>query len=71
MIVEFGRDLELKIQPGFEVAKVLRNLCSSFQASEAQVVCESDADSVQGDFDHSNLPTRSVDVRRGHQVQTE
>lgn len=55
MIVELGREIELKIQPGFEVAKVLRNLCSSFQANEAQVVCESNADSIQGDFDHSKL----------------
>jgi signal transduction histidine kinase len=55
MIVELGREIELKRQPGFEVAKVLRNLCSNFQQSEAQVVCESDADSIQGDFDHSKL----------------
>jgi len=55
MIVELGREVELKIQPGFEVAKVLRNLCSSFQENEAQVVCESNADSIQGDFDHSKL----------------
>ena len=55
MIVELGREIELKIQPGFEVAKVLRNLCSSFQENEAQVVCESNAESIQGDFDHSKL----------------
>ena len=54
-IVEFGREMELKKQPGFEVSKVLRNLCASFQESEAQVVCESDADSIQGEFDHSRL----------------
>jgi signal transduction histidine kinase len=54
-IVEFGRDMELKKQPGFEVSKVLRSLCSSFQDSEAQVVCESDAESIQGEFDHSRL----------------
>jgi signal transduction histidine kinase len=55
MIVEFGREIELKKQPGFEVAKVLRNLCSAFQEGEAQVVCESDADSIQGEFDHSKI----------------
>jgi light-regulated signal transduction histidine kinase (bacteriophytochrome) len=55
MIVEFGREIELKKQPGFEVAKVLRNLCSSFQESDAQVVCESNAESVQGDVDHSKV----------------
>jgi signal transduction histidine kinase len=55
LIGEFGREIELKKQPGFEVAKVLRNLCSSFQDGEAEVVCESNADSIQGDFDHSKL----------------
>ena len=55
MIVEFGREIELKKQPGFEFAKVLRNLCSTFQETDVQVVCESDADSIQGDFDHSKL----------------
>ena len=55
MIVELGREVELKKQPGFELAKVLRNLCSSFQESETQLVCESNADSIQGDFDHSKL----------------
>ncbi|HEU4433172.1 MAG TPA: hypothetical protein VFR51_07220 [Pyrinomonadaceae bacterium] len=55
MIVELGREVELKIQPGFEMAKVLRNLCSSFKENEAQVVCESNADAIQGDFDHSKL----------------
>ena len=55
IIVEFGRELELKKQPGFELSKVLRSLCSSFQESDAQVVCQSDADSIQGEFDHSRL----------------
>jgi signal transduction histidine kinase len=55
MIVELGREIELKRQPGFEVAKVLRNLCSNFQETDMQVVCESDADAIQGDFDHSKL----------------
>ncbi len=54
-LVEFGREMELKKQPGFELSKVLRNLCSTFQDGEAQVVCESDAESAQGEFDHSKL----------------
>ena len=54
-LVDFGREMELKRQPGFEVSKVLRNLCSSFQNGEAEVVCESDAESIQGEFDHSRL----------------
>jgi len=55
LIVEFGRELELKKQPGFELSKVLRSLCSSFQETEAEVVCQPDADSIQGEFDHSRL----------------
>jgi signal transduction histidine kinase len=55
MLVEFGSEVQLKKKPGFELAKVLRNLCSTFQDGEVQVVCESDADSIQGDFDHSKL----------------
>lgn len=59
-IVEFGRDMELKKQPGFEVAKVLRNLCSSYQEGQVHVVCEADADSIKGEFD----PTRLTDAFR-------
>ncbi len=55
LIVEFGRELELKKQPGFELSKVLRSLCSSFQETEAKVVCQSDNDSIHGEFDHSRL----------------
>ena len=55
LIVEFGRQLELKKQPGVELSKVLRSLCSSFQETEAQVNCQPDADSIQGEFDHSRL----------------
>lgn len=55
LIVEFGRDLELKKQPGVELSKVLRSLCSTFQETDAQVVCQPDTDSMQGEFDHSRL----------------
>lgn len=55
LIVEFGRDLELKKQPGVELSKVLRSLCSTFQETDAEVVCQPDADSMQGEFDHSRL----------------
>lgn len=55
MIVEFGREVELKKQPGFELSKALRNLCSSFQDNQAEVVCQADAESIQGEFDHSKI----------------
>jgi signal transduction histidine kinase len=54
-IVEYGRQIELKKQPGFEVQKVLRTVCSSFDGSGSQIVVDPNSDSVQGDFDPLKL----------------
>jgi len=54
-IVEYGRQIELKKQPGFDVQKVLRTICSSLDGPTAQIVFESESDSVQGNFDHLKL----------------
>ena len=54
-IVEYGRQIELKKQPGFEVQKVLRTVCSSFDGPEAQLVMDPSSASVQGDFDPLKL----------------
>ena len=54
-IVEYGRQIELKKQPGFEVQKVLRTVCSTFEGAEAQIVFNPDSESVQGTFDPSKL----------------
>jgi signal transduction histidine kinase len=54
-IVEYGRQIELKKQPGFEVQKVLRTVCSSFDGSGSQIVVDPSSDSVQGDFDPLKL----------------
>ena len=57
-IVEYGRQIELKKQPGFEVQKVLRTVISSFDGPETQIVMDPGSDSVQGDFD----PLKLVDA---------
>jgi signal transduction histidine kinase len=54
-IVEYGRQIELKKQPGFEVLKVLRTVCSSFDGSGSQLVVDPSSNSVQGDFDPLKL----------------
>lgn len=54
-IVEYGREIELKKQTGFEVQKVLRTVCSSFDGPETQLVMDPSSASVQGDFDPLKL----------------
>lgn len=54
-IVDYGRQIELKKQPGFEVQKVLRTICSSLDGPGTQIVIDPSSDSVQGDFDPSKL----------------
>lgn len=54
-IVEYGRRIELKKQPGFEVQKVLRTVCSGFDGPDAQIVVDPNSDSVQGHFDTLKL----------------
>jgi signal transduction histidine kinase len=54
-IVEYGQQIELKKQPGFEVQKVLRTVCSSFDGSGSQIVVDPSSDSVQGAFDPLKL----------------
>lgn len=54
-IVEYGRKIELKKQPGFEVQKVLRTACSTFDGNGSQIVVDSSSDSLQGSFDPLKL----------------
>jgi signal transduction histidine kinase len=51
-IVRYGQPVELKKQPGFEVDKVLRSVCSSVDGS---IVWLANSDAVQGSFDHFKL----------------
>ena len=54
-IVEYGRQIELKKQPGFEVQKVLRTVCSSLDGPAAEIVLDPSSDSVQADLDPLKL----------------
>lgn len=54
-IVEYGRKIELKKQPGFEVQKVLRTVCSTVDGRGTEIVVDSSSDSVQGSFDPLKL----------------
>jgi len=54
-IVEYGRQIELKKQPGFEVQKVLRTVCSSLDGPGAQIIMDPGSASVQGDLDPLKL----------------
>src|SRR5690349_4600270 len=54
-IVEYGRQIELKKQAGFEVQKVLRTVCSNLDGPGTQIVMDPNANSVQGDLDPLKL----------------
>ena len=55
-IVRYGQPVELKKQPGFEIDKVLRSVCSSVDDTNSKLVWNSDAsDGIQGSFDHFKL----------------
>lgn len=51
-IVKYGQPVELKKQPGVELDKVLRSVCLTVDTT---IVCKSDSDAVQGNFDNFKL----------------
>lgn len=54
-IVKYGQSLQLKKQPGFEIAKVLRTVCSSVDDSNSHLIWRGNSDGIQGNFDHFKL----------------
>jgi len=54
-IVQYGRQIELKKQPGFDIQKVIRSVCSQLSDSSAAVICESAPDPLLGNLDPSRL----------------
>ncbi len=54
-IVQCGREIELKKQPGFDLQKIMRSICSDLNDRSCPVVCESGTDSLQGNLDPSKL----------------
>src|SRR5689334_17578742 len=57
-IVQYGKEIELKKQPGSDIQKVIRSICSQLNDSSGPVVCESDADPLIAELD----PTRLTDA---------
>src|SRR5512138_2943944 len=58
LIVQYGQPIELKRQPGFDIQKAVRSICSRLNEDGLSVVCESDADPILGNLD----PTRLTDA---------
>jgi hypothetical protein len=52
-IVEYGRKVELKTQPGLDIQKILRSVCAS--VGLAEFVCDLDAAALVGEFDSTKL----------------
>jgi light-regulated signal transduction histidine kinase (bacteriophytochrome) len=51
-IVRYAQPVDLKKQPGFEIDKVLRTICTNF---DSQIVWTEGPDIGQGNFDHFKL----------------
>lgn len=54
-IVQYGREIELRKQPGIELQKVVRSVCSGLNESGEALSCVGDSESIQGTFDHTKL----------------
>lgn len=53
-IVEYGRKIELKTQPGFDVQKVMRSICTEFEGTAFSCDLEPQA-ALIGEFDPTKL----------------
>ena len=54
-IVEYGREIELKKQSGFDLQKILRTVCAELSNGSSPLSCAIEADSLLGEFDPSKL----------------
>jgi light-regulated signal transduction histidine kinase (bacteriophytochrome) len=54
-IVEYGREIDLKKQSGFDLQKILRTVCAELTSSGAAVSCAIETDPMPGEFDPSKL----------------
>jgi signal transduction histidine kinase len=57
-IVQYGRQIELKKQPGFDLQKVVRSICSQLIDAGSPVVCDAESEPLVGNLD----PTRLTDA---------
>ena len=54
-ITQYSREIEVNKQPGFDLRKVLRGICSELNTDSSQVVCDADEKDLTGTFDPSKL----------------
>src|SRR6185295_13559458 len=54
-IVQYGREIELKRQPGFDIQKVMRSICARLSQIEAPIACQSDSEPLLGNLDPSRV----------------
>ncbi len=54
-IVQYGRPIELKKQPGLDVQKIVRGICSNLTETTGAISFISEAESLQGEFDPTML----------------
>jgi nitrogen fixation/metabolism regulation signal transduction histidine kinase len=54
-IVQYGRPIELKKQPGLDVQKVLRSICSSLTETNCAISFSSEPEPLTGEFDPTML----------------
>ena len=57
-IVQYGREIEIKRQPGFDIQKVMRSICAQLSQPLAVIACQSDSEPLLGNLD----PTRMSDA---------
>lgn len=54
-IVDYGRQIELKKQPGLDIHKLVRAVCSRLNDISSPVICESQTDPLVGTLDPTKL----------------
>jgi light-regulated signal transduction histidine kinase (bacteriophytochrome) len=54
-IVQYGRQIELKKQPGFDIQKVIRSVCSQLSEENSTLVCDSAPEQLTANIDPSRL----------------
>jgi light-regulated signal transduction histidine kinase (bacteriophytochrome) len=54
-IVQYGRQIELKKQPGFDIQKVIRSVCSQLSEEASPLVCDSAHEQLTANIDPSRL----------------
>jgi len=59
-IVQYGRPIELKKQPGLDVQKILRSICSNLTETNCEISFSSEPEPLKGEFD----PTMLADALR-------